>query len=99
MALGRPVVGYIDPEVAQVRPDLPIVNATHDDLAEKLEMLVKDQRLRLSLGEQGRRYVEKWHDANKIAEQVIRLYEKSMGVAPIIEDLGIQMPGTDKVLR
>ncbi len=76
MAMGKPVLCYIEPELAtHHRPDIPIVSATPLDLADKLEMLLLDQGLRRRLGEQGRAYVEKWHDANKIAEQLIELYQ------------------------
>lgn len=76
MALGKPVICYIDPELAHHRPDLPIVSATPLDLAEKLKTLICDQPLRNHLGQQGRAYVEKWHDVNIIADQLIEIYQK-----------------------
>lgn len=74
MALGKPVVAYIDPELRRHRPDLPIVSATPTDLAEKLKPLIRDQALRRQLGQQGRAYVEKWHDVNVIADQLLEIY-------------------------
>jgi glycosyltransferase involved in cell wall biosynthesis len=75
MALGKPVLCYIDPELANHRPGLPIVSATPLDLAEKLKTLICDQPRRRHLGQQGRAYVEKWHDVNVIADQLTELYQ------------------------
>ncbi|MFC1932963.1 glycosyltransferase family 4 protein [Chloroflexota bacterium] len=75
MALGKPVVSYIDPELAKYRADLPIVSATPEDLADKLKPLIQDQLLRRRLGQQGRAYVEKWHDVNHIVDRLFELYQ------------------------
>ena len=75
MALGRPVVCYISPELASQRNDLPIVSATPRDLTKKLEILIRDRELRRSLGQQGRAYVEKWHDVNHVVDQLIEIYK------------------------
>ncbi|MFC2071733.1 glycosyltransferase family 4 protein [Chloroflexota bacterium] len=77
MALGKPVICYIDPELAHYyRPNLPIVSATPLDLTEKLKTLIDDQSLRNHLGQEGREYVEKWHDVEVIADQLLELYQK-----------------------
>ena len=75
MALGKPVVAYLDPLYQQLRPDLPIVNATPLTLAEKLRMLVEDQMLRIQLGERGREYVERRHATERILDQLIDIYQ------------------------
>jgi len=36
-------------------------------------MLLENPKLRQELGEKGRKYVEKYHDARKIANQILRL--------------------------
>jgi len=38
-----------------------------------LKMLLENPKLRQELGEKGRKYVEKYHDARKIANQILRL--------------------------
>jgi hypothetical protein len=43
MALGKPVVCYIDPDLMQYRPDLPIVNVTPASLTAELENLIQDK--------------------------------------------------------
>jgi len=76
MALGKVVVSYIAPSVASQYPsDLPIVNATQDNLAEVLEELLKDGNRREELAKQGRAYVEKYHDARQNVRQLVSIYE------------------------
>jgi len=77
MAMGKAVVSYISPPVAPLfPPDLPIVNANQDNLADVLEELLKDGRLRRELGRRGRAYVEKYHDAHHIARQLVAIYRE-----------------------
>jgi len=76
MALGKPVICYIKPSlVAAYPPELPIVNATQDNLADVLESLIRDGNRRQRLGQQGRIYVEKYHNAFKIAAELVTIYE------------------------
>lgn len=75
MALGKPVICYIDPELAHYLPDLPIVSATPTTIAEQLESLVCDAQRRRQLGKAGRQYVERWHDAERIVDQLIEIYQ------------------------
>ena len=84
MALGKPVVCYIKPSmIDKYPPDLPIVNANIDNLQELLSELLVDGQRRHDLGRRGRAYVEKHHDANKIAFQLkdiyLNLVEKNNG--------------------
>jgi glycosyltransferase involved in cell wall biosynthesis len=53
---------------------VPIVAATKDDLVEKLRPLVESFELRTRLGEEGREYVERVHDLDKVADRFIELY-------------------------
>src|SRR5690606_570959 len=43
MALGKPVVCYIDPELLKYRPELPIVSATPTTLTSELEKLIANE--------------------------------------------------------
>jgi glycosyltransferase involved in cell wall biosynthesis len=79
MAYGKPVVTHLDPEaVAQTEEafgvKVPIVSATKDDLVEKLRPLVDSFELRKRLGEEGRAYVERVHDLDKVADRLIEIY-------------------------
>lgn len=77
MALGKPVVCYIKPSLAaQYPPELPVVKATQETLPDVLEHLLKDSRLREDLGRRGRAYVEKYHDALKVADKIVDIYEE-----------------------
>ena len=77
MALGKPVVGYIMPGLREQLPaDLPIVDATRENLAEVIGGLLADGARRTRLGRQGRAFVERHHDAVAIAQKLVGHYEK-----------------------
>jgi glycosyltransferase involved in cell wall biosynthesis len=77
MALGKPVVCYVKPSLASQYPsDQPIVNANQDNLATVLESLLKDGQLRAELGRRSRAYVERHHDAHKIAHHLMEIYRQ-----------------------
>jgi glycosyltransferase involved in cell wall biosynthesis len=82
MALGRPVVCYIDPRWAHHRPDAPIVSAHPRDLTSQLRRLVADAALRAELGRRGRSYVKKHHDVRAIIDQCLDLYRASLHGRP-----------------
>jgi glycosyltransferase involved in cell wall biosynthesis len=79
MALGKPVVAYLKPDVVErsatgygVR--IPIVPATAETLVADLRPLVEQPALRRELGAAGRAYVEQVHDIDRIADRFIDLY-------------------------
>lgn len=75
MALGKPVVCYIKPSNAQrYPPDLPVVNATAESLVEVLGGLLANGARRNRLGRRGRAYVEKYHAADQVAQQLNGIY-------------------------
>ena len=77
MALGKPVICSIDQEfIDNYYKNLPIVNADKTNLVEKIRILIEDLDLRKKLSEEGRKYVEKMHDGEKIAEKIISHYEQ-----------------------
>ncbi len=76
MALGKPVVGYIKPSVLSQHPEIfPIVNANEKNLKEILKYLITDGPKRHEIGKMGRTYVENFHDAHKVAAQLIEIYK------------------------
>ena len=76
MALGKPVICYIREDLKDKYPkDLPIISANPDTIYSVLKILIEDAKLRHELGEKGRVYVEKYHDARKIAGELIKVYE------------------------
>lgn len=75
MALGKPVVGYVKPSLVERYPaDLPIVNASQEDLPHVLEELLRDGPRRHELGVRSRRYAEEHHDAVRLAWQLHEIY-------------------------
>ncbi len=76
MALGKPTLCYIKPSVVnQYPPDLPILIANQDNLADVLEPLLKDGELRNKIGQRSRAYVEKYHDAVKLTKHLTDIYQ------------------------
>ena len=77
MALGKPVICYIRPDLVDHYPkNLPIVSANPDTLFDVLKDLIRDQERRSHLGRLGRSYVEEYHDASKVIHQLINIYEE-----------------------
>jgi glycosyltransferase involved in cell wall biosynthesis len=77
MALGKPVIAYLRPGLAdQIDHGVPVVSATIDDFADQLERLLCDQDLRVDVGREGRRFAEEVHDVRKVAASVEALYER-----------------------
>ena len=81
MAYGKPVVGYIHDEAATRTAgafgvDLPIVRTTKETLAADLRPLLESAEERQALGAAGRSYVERVHDADKMADRLIDIYSR-----------------------
>lgn len=77
MAMAKPVVCYIKPSLLNQYPsDLPIVNANRDNLVKVLGSLLADSQRRNRIGRQSRAYVEKYHDAHRVAGQLVAIYQE-----------------------
>ncbi len=81
MALGKPVVAYLKPDVVEqaeraygVR--VPIVPATAETLVDELRPLVESADLRRRIGAESRAYVEQVHDIERIADRLLDLYAR-----------------------
>lgn len=74
MALGKPVICYINPEYGKYRPELPIINADKTSLEQALEDLIINPELRKTIGERSREYVLKYHDVEKVVDQLFEIY-------------------------
>jgi glycosyltransferase involved in cell wall biosynthesis len=73
MALGKPVIVYIDDDYKQYAPDLPVVDTSINEIADHVTMLAEDYEYRRELGEQGRKFVEEYHDAETTAERILAM--------------------------
>lgn len=76
MALGKPVLCYIHPNVKHLYKDLPIVNTQPNQVYQNLKKLILDPEKREILGIKGRKYVEEKHDSIIMAKKLINLYRK-----------------------
>jgi glycosyltransferase involved in cell wall biosynthesis len=79
MALGKPVVTYLKPDVVERSAEgfgvrLPVVPATKETLVDALRPLVEQPALRRDLGAQSRAYVEQVHDIDRVADRLLDLY-------------------------
>ncbi|WP_413570384.1 glycosyltransferase [Bdellovibrio sp. HCB117] len=74
---GKPTLTYIIDEIIPKFPeDLPFVNTNADNLYENLKWLIQDSEARKQIGEKSRRYVEKYHAAEVVVQDMIDLYER-----------------------
>lgn len=84
MAMGRPAVAYIRDGDLKFLPrgmteDLAVINACPNDLTEVLRRWISADRQTLAQkGLESRRYTEKYHDPNRIAQLWIADYLKSL---------------------
>jgi glycosyltransferase involved in cell wall biosynthesis len=88
MALGKPVICYILPELVAGFPEgFPIINANPDTIESVLEEWIQSPRRLHEVGQQSRAYAERVHDARKIAIDLIKIYKKDFdfGSANIID--------------
>jgi glycosyltransferase involved in cell wall biosynthesis len=81
MALGKPVVTFLQDEALrrterELGTQVPIVNATKDDLRARLEPLVASASERRRIGEASRAYVERVHDLEHVADRLLALYSR-----------------------
>jgi hypothetical protein len=81
MAYARPVLDYLRGDALKHYPeDLPIINATVDDLDEVLASLLNTPQRLCELGAAGRQYVERYHDCNNVAHLLEQLYTTGKGI-------------------
>jgi hypothetical protein len=81
MALGKPVVVHLKPEVVQQAEraygtKVPLVPATKETLVDTLRPLVESPALRREIGAESRAYVERVHDIDRIADQLLDIYAR-----------------------
>ena len=79
MALGKPVVTYLKPEIvdrsaAGFGVRIPIVPATKETLVDALRPLVESPALRREVGAASRTYVEQVHDIDRVADRLVAVY-------------------------
>jgi glycosyltransferase involved in cell wall biosynthesis len=81
MALGKPVVGFVreDLEPRAHALGLPLVRCTKDDVGDAVLALARDPARRRALGEAGREFALRVHDAPVVARRLLAAYEAALG--------------------
>lgn len=81
MALGKPVVGFLRPDFEPLAESLglPLVRCTKDDVGEVVAALAADPARRRALGEAGRAYARRVHDAAAVAARLETTYAVALG--------------------
>lgn len=77
MAMEKPVVCWISDYMRdKYFDDLPIIIANPDTITGVLRNVLGNMDMLAELGKRGRKYVEKNHNANNVAERLISIYRK-----------------------
>ncbi|MEY4110093.1 MAG: hypothetical protein RLZZ46_447 [Bacteroidota bacterium] len=72
MALGRPVICYIRPDIwNHLKDECPIINANPDNLSEILFSSINNKETLKDLGLRSRSFVEKFHESSRVAQSLI----------------------------
>lgn len=76
MALGKPVLSYVDDKIRRGFPSsLPIININPDNIAQEVMRLANNSQLRKEIGEKGYYYAHRYHDHIKNSQLLERVYE------------------------
>ena len=87
MALGKPVLSFVrSPDLVEAPEECPIINATPDELEQALLWVIRNRDSLRTIGEQGRRYVERWHGISAIAARLGQLYRDTANFPPAVVD-------------
>jgi glycosyltransferase involved in cell wall biosynthesis len=77
MALGKPVVTFIRDDLRPFLGDTaPVAIANPRNIGQVLERLVSDEEWRNDVGRQGRAYVEKVHDVDRVVKELAEIYRE-----------------------
>jgi glycosyltransferase involved in cell wall biosynthesis len=75
MALKKPVICYIREDLENhLGEEIPIINANPRNIKDVIKDQLSQKETWKSLGEKGRAFVEKYHDALKVAQQALESY-------------------------
>lgn len=76
MAMGKPVITYVRPEVKTIVPhEFPVIEANPNNIHQVLEKFLRNPDQLPTLGQKAREYAEKYHDYRLIAQQLAGIYE------------------------
>jgi glycosyltransferase involved in cell wall biosynthesis len=80
MSFGKPVMSCIMPQVfeAGLPASCPVVNVNPENIEMKLAELLANPSLRNDIGKRSREYVMQYHDADKLAQDLLKLYRDAL---------------------
>jgi hypothetical protein len=76
LSMGIPTLTSFTPEFEAYLPDHPFITVDPVTLPEKLEQVILDGQLRRQKGMEGRRFVAKYHDAEKVTLSIYAMYRE-----------------------
>jgi hypothetical protein len=77
LQMGKVVVAYMNPEILKLfEGDLPVQNATINNLAEVLEKLITNRELREQISTQSLLFYETTHEPGNVAKKMLATYQK-----------------------
>lgn len=83
MARGKPVLTYVrSPDLVEAAEECPLINVTPDTLEATLRWVLANRKRLPAIGAQGRRYVERWHAIDAVADRLGRMYEDTADFPP-----------------
>jgi hypothetical protein len=76
LSMGIPTLTSFTPQFEAFLPDHPFVVVNPDNLTQKLEQVITDPGLRRRKGAEGRAFVEKYHDPERLVQEIYAIYKE-----------------------
>ena len=93
MALGKAVIAYIRDDLKHYLPNpLPLAIANPDNLYHILKDLALNKKKAREIGLRGRKYVEELHDADKVTDILLQIYQDKNAPLDIDKTLDMLLP-------
>jgi glycosyltransferase involved in cell wall biosynthesis len=78
MSLEKPVIAYMRKDILDICPNknIPVINASPNTIEAKIRELISLKDDLKEIGESGRKYVEKYHDRQVVAKELLKYYRE-----------------------
>jgi hypothetical protein len=76
LSMGIPTLTSFTPDFQAFLADHPFILVNPENLPDKLEQVILDRDLRRRKGAEGRRFVEKYHDAQAVVKSIYAIYRE-----------------------
>jgi hypothetical protein len=76
LSMGIPTLTSFTPEFEAFLTDHPFITVNDANLPEKLETVILDRELRRRKAAEGRRFVEKYHSADRVVQSIYGMYRE-----------------------